>query len=299
MTGQEISPALMELVETASWADYLLAGSQELGTRAVLTGGGAALEVPGDPSGALNRVMGLGWEEPVSAVLLERIIGFYRDGGAPSALVMIAPQVLPADWAALSARLGIAGTGSAIVKLAGPARAVADQSKATYHLDDGLRVGPVPASRAGDWGQAMRLGFGDEDPRRARQAAALGGLPGWRLFAVRAGDDIVATGSLRVDGAVGHLFGGSTVPSARNRGAQSALIAARAAAAVEAGCAWLIAEAVAEEPGQHNSSLHNQLRAGLTARYQRQNWIWRDSALPGDHPSGSRRLPGVARPAMP
>jgi GNAT superfamily N-acetyltransferase len=274
----EITPGRMESVEGESWTDYLLAGNRVLGTRALMTGGGVALEVPVDPSGSLNRIMGIGWDEPVSAGLLERMIDFYRAVGAASTIVMVAPQVLPPDWAAMSERFGIADTGSAIVKLAGEAQAVADQSKAARHLDGGLRVGPVPASRADEWGRAMRLGFGDNDPRRERQSAGLAGLPGWRLFAVYEGDDIVATGSLRVDGTVGHLFGGATMPSARNRGAQSALIAARAAAAAEAGCAWVIAEAVAEKPGEHNPSLHNQLRAGLTVRYHRENWIWRRSA---------------------
>jgi ribosomal protein S18 acetylase RimI-like enzyme len=274
VTG-EITPGRMESVESESWADYAVAGSRVLGARALRVGGGVALAAPADPSGFLNRAMGIGWDEPVSAGLLERIIGFYREAGAPSALLMIAPQALPPDWADLSQRFGIAGTGSAIVKLSGEARAVADQSKAAGHLDRGLRVGPVPVGRAGEWGQAMRLGFGDDDPRRAQQSAGLSGLPGWRLFAVYSGDDMVATGSLRVDGAAGHLFGGATLPSARNRGAQSALIAARAAAAAEAGCAWVIAEAAAEKPGQHNPSLHNQVRAGLTTRYQRDTWIWR------------------------
>jgi hypothetical protein len=270
-----ITPGRMESVESKSWADYLLAGTQVLGTRAMVTGGGVALEVPGDPSGSLNRVMGIGWDEPVTAVLLERIIGFYREAGAPSSILMIAPQVLPPDWPALSERLGISDMGSAVVKLAGDAQAVADQSKANNHLNDGLRVGPVLAGRASEWGHAMRLGFGDDNPRRAMQAAGLYGLPGWQLYAVYDGEDIVATGSLRIDGEVGHLFGGATLPWARNRGAQSALLAARAAAAAEAGCAWVIAEAVAEKPGEHNSSLHNELRAGLNARYERENWIWR------------------------
>jgi GNAT superfamily N-acetyltransferase len=274
----EITPGRMESVESESWTDYLLTGSQALGARALRAGGGIALEIPGDPSGSLNRTMRIGWDEPVGTGLLERIIGFYRAARAPSTVLMIAPQVLPPDWASLSTPFGIADSGFAIVKLAGEARAVADQSKAASHLDRGLRVGPVPASRAAEWGRAMRLGFMHDDPRLAQQSAGLSGLPGWQLLAVYEGEDIVATGSLRVDGTVGHLFGGATLPSARNRGAQSALIAARAAAAAEAGCAWVISEAVAENPGEHNSSLHNQLRAGLTARYQRQNWIWRGPA---------------------
>jgi GNAT superfamily N-acetyltransferase len=274
----EITPRRMESVESESWTDYLLAGSRVLGTRALRAGGGVALEVPGVPHGSLTITIGIGWDEPVSAGLLKRIIGFYREAGAPRAILMIAPQVLPPDWVDLGQRFGFAGTGSAIVKLCGEACAVADESKAASHLDRGLRIGPVPASRADEWGQAMRRGFGYDDPRQGQQSAGLSGLPGWRLFAVYEDDDIVATGSLRVDGTVGHLFGGATLPSARNRGAQSALIAVRAAAAAEAGCAWVIAEAAAEKPGQHNPSLHNQLRAGLTARYQRNNWIWRGSA---------------------
>ncbi|MGH3166380.1 MAG: hypothetical protein ACRDN0_10865, partial [Trebonia sp.] len=54
--------------------------------------------------------------------------------------------------------------------------------------------------------------------------------------------------------------------------AQSALIAARAAAAREAGCDWLIGEARAEKPGEPNSSLHNMVRAGLGVRYTRPRW---------------------------
>lgn len=74
---------------------------------------------------------------------------------------------------------------------------------------------------------------------------------------------------------VGLMDGGATLPRARGRGAQSALIAARALAARAAGCDWLVAETFAERPGEHNSSLRNMLRAGMTTRYERRNWVWR------------------------
>jgi hypothetical protein len=104
------------------------------------------------------------------------------------------------------------------------------------------------------------------------------GRPGWQSFAVFEGSAIVAAASLRISGDIGHLFGGATLPHARGRGAQSALIAARAAAALEAGCRWLIGETGAEAPGENNSSLHNMLRAGMGAHYHRQNWVWRACA---------------------
>jgi hypothetical protein len=55
---------------------------------------------------------------------------------------------------------------------------------------------------------------------------------------------------------IGQLYGGTTLPFARGRG-----------------CAWLVAETGVEDRGSHNSSLHNMVRMGFTALYQRQNWI--------------------------
>ncbi|HEX4288948.1 MAG TPA: hypothetical protein VH021_08540, partial [Trebonia sp.] len=100
------------------------------------------------------------------------------------------------------------------------------------------------------------------------------GRPGWRSLAVFEGSDIVAAASLYLHGDAGHVFGMATLPRARRRGAQSAPIADLAGAACDAGCAWLVAETGAEGPGEHNSSLHNMLRAGMTIRYRRRIWRW-------------------------
>jgi hypothetical protein len=153
VTG-EITPGCMESVESESWADYLLAGREVLGTRALRAGGGVALEVPG-PSNSLSRTMGIGWAEPVNAGLLERIIGFYRAARAPSTILMIAPQVLPPDWAALRSRFGIADTESAIGKLSGEARARGRPEQGRPP------PGPRIASRAGPRQPGRRMGPGD------------------------------------------------------------------------------------------------------------------------------------------
>jgi hypothetical protein len=69
----------------------------------------------------------------------------------------------------------------------------------------------------------------------------------------------VATGVMYVYDGIGQLYGGTTLPFARGRG----------------GCAWLVTETGVEDPGRRNSSLHNMVRMGFTALYQRQSWIWR------------------------
>jgi hypothetical protein len=83
---------------------------------------------------------------------------------------------------------------------------------------------------------------------------------------------------------VASLFGCAALPRARRRGAQSALIAARIEAAVDAGCDWVLGETGAEEAGEHNSSLHNMVRGGLNVRYVRQTWTWRKESRRDDNP---------------
>jgi len=97
--------------------------------------------------------------------------------------------------------------------------------------------------------------------------------PSFRPFTAWDGDEIVAT-NLFICGEVGSLNTAATLPTHRNRGAQSALIAARAKEAANAGCHWLCAETGRPADGETNPSLNNLASAGLRPLYYRQNWTW-------------------------
>lgn len=141
---------------------------------------------------------------------------------------------------------------------------------------DGLRVGPVAAEDADAWAGAMLRAFGmPEDGALAGMVSAVVGAPDFRPFAAWDGAELVSTAVLHLYGGAGQFQAGATLPHARGRGGQSALLAARARAAQAAGCRWLVAETGAEGPGEHNASLHNMLRAGFEVAYERQNWVWR------------------------
>ncbi len=224
---------------------------------------------------------GLGFDAPITARLLEQVIEFYREQGAQSVKLQIAPQVLPAGWEDLRAKLNIPDPDSSMVKLAGHLDIVIANSLAVARLDGGLRLGPVPAGRVREWAEITWEVFDLPAEHQIDMCVAAAGQPGWQLFAVYEGDAMVATAILHTDKTIGHLFGGATLPRARNRGAQSALIAARAVAAREAGCTWLMGETGAEQPGEHNSSLNNMVRAGLALRYERKNWTWRPPGTEG------------------
>jgi GNAT superfamily N-acetyltransferase len=280
----EISPAAMEDAERDTSADYVAAGGDTVGARQLRVGGGSAIAVPNEPSAMWSRAVGLGFAEPITVALLERMTAFYRAMRIRTMLIQLAPQAQPAYWPEMCARLNLREEGQPWIKLSGRTSVVADHSRAVAKLGDGLRIGNVPLERAAEWAEVMLRAMGRPDATGAKMAGGTVGRAGWQSFGVFDGAGrIVATASLHVMGNVGHLFGGATLPEARANGAQSALIAARAVAAREAGCEWLISEAVAEKPGQHNPSLHNLLRAGLVARYQRANWTWHDTEAETPH----------------
>jgi hypothetical protein len=276
-----ISPALAERTEAETYADYEAAAPATAraaaGAGQVRVGGGVALAVPKDVTGFFNRVVGLGFAEPISASLLGQVTEFYRQHGIAEVTLALASSVLPPDWARLCEELNIVGAGTATAKLAceiGVARARAAEHAPS--LDAGLRVGPVTVGQAGEFAGAKSTAYYGAASVTGYQNEMAGGIigrPGWQSFAVFDGSAMVAVGSLHVVDNVGHLFGGVTLPGYRGRGAQSALIAAGIKAAWSAGCDWVVAEAVAAD----NPSLRNQRRAGLRVCYGRQHWTWRDS----------------------
>lgn len=120
----------------------------------------------------------------------------------------------------------------------------------------------------------MQTTFGFTAPDMIEMAASFVGRANWRQYAVWAGERIVAVGSVFFNGECAHMFAGATLPEARGRGAQSALLAARLRAAAAEGCRWIVAETAAESTGEHNPSLHNMLRAGFEPLYDRTHWQW-------------------------
>ncbi|MEU6341673.1 GNAT family N-acetyltransferase [Streptomyces sp. NPDC046977] len=272
-----VPTGLAEETEIRAYSDFVTgapAGVHEaLGIGAREFGAARALAIREDPSRFFNRVGGFGPDEPVTADVVEEVCGFFRDQGVPRGSFMIAPSVLPADWDATAGKWGLT-EGARFAKLGYDVGTSVAAGDAAAALDPDLSVGPVEPHEAREWATVMMTTFGFTTPAMIDMAAACVGRPNWRQYAVRDAERIVAVGSVFVNGDCADMFGGATLPEARGRGAQSALLAARVQAARDAGCRWLVAETGAEGPGDHNSSLHNMLRSGFAPLYERVAWVW-------------------------
>ncbi|MEA2169983.1 MAG: hypothetical protein QOF76_3283, partial [Solirubrobacteraceae bacterium] len=134
-----------------------------------------------------------------------------------------------------------------------------------------LRIEAVGPDRAEDWAAPVAAGF-NMPPPMVPWLAALAGRPGWTCLAAYDGDVSVAGAAVFVAGEQAYVGFGATLPAARGRGAQSALLARRVAIAADQGARELITETGAREPEKVAASYRNILRAGFAEAEVRPNW---------------------------
>ncbi|EXG82368.1 GNAT family N-acetyltransferase [Cryptosporangium arvum] len=242
------------------------ADRETFGIAATRLGGGVVVSTPEDPTGFWTKVLGLGVTEPVTAGVVDAAVDFLTAHGSTRATFQIAPDRLPDDWDDIAARHGI-NAGSSWVKLACPMAAFRPG-------ETGLRVRPVTDADADRAAAVIAAGFG-MDPTLVAGLYA----PAWRSgeflgFAAWDDDEMVAAAATRLAPPTASMYGAATLPGHRGHGAQSALLAARAAVAETAGCEVLVAETYVPPVEGTNPSLNNMIRAGFEVLYVRVNQVW-------------------------
>jgi hypothetical protein len=272
MTDTSLSVNAAEAVEAGFMRAHVAGAPAASGAATTRIGGGVVLAMRHDSAGFWNKA--LGFTEPVTKELVDEILGFYRAHGIGEATLQLRTESLPADWAEICAARGIEDSGGRIIKLARPI------DTATPAVRNGLDVAPVTEADAREWSAVILDAFGFPLEGQIEMLMATVNGERYRPYAVWASDPgtdnrrIVAGGNLYLDGEVAGLNTGATSAAFRRRGAQSSLIAARIAAAREAGCRWVVAEtAWLDETPQH-ASLNNLRRAGFKPYYIRPNWRW-------------------------
>ncbi|WP_134655950.1 N-acetyltransferase [Streptomyces sp. H23] len=269
---------LAEQTEIKAYTDFAASAPpplrKSLGIDSLRVGSALALAIREDPSHFFNRAGGFTDDEPVTADLLTQVCDFYREQGVPQGAFMITPSLLPPDWTSVVGKLNLS-QGGRFVKLGCAIETALAATEEAAALAPELRVGLVEADQAHEFATVMMPTFGFTSPGLTDLAASCVGRPDWQQYAVWEGERMIAVGSIFVNGECADMFGGATLGEARGLGAQSALLAARVRAAQAAGCRWIVAETGAEDPGDHNTSLHNMVRAGFEPLYERTTWLWR------------------------
>jgi GNAT superfamily N-acetyltransferase len=213
-----------------------------------------------------NRAMGIGLEKPVTEAQLDGIAARYRAAGVPRFFVPLSPAAEPAearDW--LLAR-GL----TRFNRWAKLERGVEPIAVANVATD--ARIEEVGPGHAAAFAGVLREVFG-LDPGLELWIAALAGRKSWRHYMAFDGSEPVGTASLFVRGEWASLGFAATLPRARGRGVQSALIARRVADARAMGCRWLSVETAEDKPDKPAPSFHNVTRLGFRIAYFRDNYL--------------------------
>lgn len=256
---------LADSIEARAMADMYATAPRALDCRVETIAGATLLLAPRIPASYFNRVIGLGVFEPATEAALHAVQERFRAAGVAEYWLHLNPAARPESLAGWLAARGLAPPPRRTWAkfLRGPEPCAAPPSA--------LSVRPAKPTDADAIARVVCSAYGTP-AALAPWFATLVGRDGWRFVVAESDGQVAATGAAFVDGTAAWLGVGATLAEHRNRGAQSALLAARIALAAEEGCTVLATETGESIAGEVNPSLNNIRRAGFVQVCSRLNY---------------------------
>jgi hypothetical protein len=264
------SPAAIEHIEAAAWTDLQLslpaAFRRQWDVDVIAIGSAAALRASRADVLTINRVIGLGHGQPVTAATLDQLINWYATAGTHRFVIQWSPEAQPTTtvdllvardfkavsywsslWRPLSLALPEAAESDVIVKEIGLAEATVFEEVVAQPLGVPAALGPGVRSTIGK--------------------------PGWRFYLAYADGAPIAGAASYSEGGGAWLGIAGTREEFRNRGAQTALLTRRIRDAALDGCRWVSAHTQRPTSDRPNPSYRNMIRLGFTSLYDRPNYV--------------------------
>ena len=217
---------------------------------------------------ALNRAIGLGLGVPPSGADVDRVLERFRALGSPRFFIPVAPVAGADAVAGLLEARGLRSYNN-WMRL---------RRSITAKLPDDARSPSVEIRRIGVdqadvFSEIVATAF-QYPPEISPLAGQAVGRPNWTHYLGYEGGRPVACAAMRVEGEAAWFGFAATLPEARGRGAQTALVRRRLADARAAGCRWVSVE-TAEQTGSRDApSFRNLTRLGFEVAYRRPNYLW-------------------------
>ena len=216
------------------------------------------------PESPLTQSFGLGMKGEVTQADFETIEAFFRDRNAPVYLE-VSPLASGGLLSQLNERQYHPIEYSSVL-----CRRIGPDLRLPRSRNEKISVRKITAAETEQWAQTSARGW-SEHPEFTEMILGFG-----RTFASTVGatgmqaeiaGESIATGVVFIANGVALLAGASTIPEARRRGAQSALLEARLRFAVEQGCDLAMMCALPGSPSQRNAQ-----RNGFQIAYTRTKW---------------------------
>jgi hypothetical protein len=256
---------MAEHTEAAAYADLLRAAPVEWQCIAEETAAGWMLFAPALNLLLFNRLVGWGLNAPVPKEELEAALGRYRAAGVTNFGMQLPPESLPPDLPNWLEEAGLERRDSWSKMY----RAASDLPESAA---GNLRLQLISQTHASSFGAITCAAFGMPKQFEPWITSTVS-RPGWYHYLAWDGSVPIAAAAVFVLGDVGWLGIAGTLPAARNRGAQGALMERRLRDGRDLGCRWFVTETGQELPDRPNPSFHNMVRVGFKLAYQRPNYL--------------------------
>jgi GNAT superfamily N-acetyltransferase len=211
----------------------------------------------------LNRIVGLGVDEPATEAALDEALGAIGDD--VDCYVSVAPEARPEDLPGWLRARGLEPGWNWMTFRRGvdhPPRS-----------STSLRLVRVGSAEAPAFGAVTATGYGLPDAVAAWAAGAY--TVGWDCWLALDGDEPAAAAGVFIAEGVGYLGFAATLPEHRGTGAQSALLATRIEHARASGCDVVVTETGVRRDDRPSNSYRNILRAGFEEVAAITNWLRR------------------------
>lgn len=256
---------LADAIEARAMLDTYAAAPAALDLRTATVAGATLLLAPRIPASFFNRAIGFGVFEPATEPALDEILEQCESAKPREFWLHLNPVAEPAQLAGWLAARGFAPPPRRTWAkfLRGPEPYSARPSTLSVRAAEPADAGAIAEVVCAAFGMPSAL---------APWFAALVGRRGWTFVVAEADGKIAATGAAFIEGSTAWLGIGATLADYRNRGAQSALLAARIQIASTAGCTVIATETGESIAGEVNPSLDNIRRAGFVQVCSRSNY---------------------------
>lgn len=258
-----------ELNEARAYKSLIQAPKAEecsrLGLRAVSVGSAVAIMADGIRSSlTLNRVIGLGMDEPITAVELDRVVALYSTTNAPFALE-ISPLARAENIKELLQKYRIrrVGAKSAIF---------AHDLKSVPSVENEVRIERIGTEHSEQFASICCEAF-QMPAETAVLLRSVGGRSEWRQWMVFDGDVPAGAALSYVEGPWAWLGWAATLPNYRGRGFHSAYLTAAMREAAHCGCEWFTSETAVGTANKPDQAYRNYGRLGFDLLYERTTFM--------------------------
>lgn len=260
----------LENQEAQYWSDYYLCCgnplSRKLGLDIKIIGNSVCCSASELDILAFNRVIGVGLDFEINKKHLSEIISFYKGSRARRFFVQISPAAQSNNYARIMNEMGF--------------QHYNNWAKFYKKLEN-----KVPEIESDLIVEELKLSETDLFDKIIKEAFEFGGGAeslftqtfkkyGWKHYLAKEGDKPIAAASMFIYGKNASFAIAGTLPEARGRGAQSALIVKRINDAIEAGCEYLVVETEEDKPEKSSASNRNVRKFGFELAYHRPNYIY-------------------------